>query len=151
MTHFTTWLSLLVAAALNLLVATGASAETFDLGADYQGHYYARDTYGLDADDARRLDIVRSRNSALITISVRRVGSDAAQCTSGAVISGTVNPLGGPAKPLSFKTVRSQGSVYQLATFTFREDVPMQLKLSIRPTAEHPPFQLEFARRFSSR
>ncbi|WP_158700895.1 DUF4426 domain-containing protein [Phytohalomonas tamaricis] len=126
-----------------------AYAENTDLGDGYQAYYQAMTTHALDADDARELNIIRSRNTALITISVRRNDNNGAYCTPEADINGTVTPEGGEAKPLLFETVRMKGNVYQLSTFTFRENMPMHVQIMVRPTAERQPTAIEFTQRFN--
>lgn len=141
-------LSLWALASVGLLLTGMASAEQFERVGDYQIHYSAVNTSFLTPDVAAAYDIERSKRMALLNISVLEQRADGSTHPIPATIDGRVGNLAGQSSPLSFRTVREDGALYQLAVFPIQRGEPMRFNLNVYYDRNSPPAEVAFVQRF---
>lgn len=122
----------LAGAALIALSALGppqhAHAEQKQMLGTYEGHYSLVPTTFLTADVAADYGIIRSRDRALLNVSVidPRTGPVSAD------VSGTVRDLLGSARSLAFEEVKEGPAVYYLATVRHDDEDVLRFAIDIR-------------------
>lgn len=132
-----------------LLLASGpASAEQFERVDNYQIHYSAVSTRFLTPEVAAAYDIQRSKMTALLSVSVLEEQPDGSTRPVQAMIDGRVGNLVGQSQPLSFRTVREDGAIYQLALFRIQREEPMRFTLDVRYARDAAPAEVAFIQRF---
>ncbi len=132
-----------------LVMANGVShAEQFERVDNYQIHYSAVNTRFLAPDVAAAYDIPRSKVTALLSVSVLEEQPDGSTQPVPAVVNGRVGNLTGQSQALSFRTVREDDAIYQLATFRIQPDEPMRFNLDVRYDRDAEPAEVAFIQRF---
>ena len=134
--------------ALMVLTAGMAHAEQVEHVGDYQIHYSAVNTRFLTPDVAAAYDIKRSKRTALLNVSVLKQQPDGTPQPLPAMIEGRVGNLAGQSQPLSFRTVRKDGALYQLAVFHIQRGEPMRFNLNVYYDRDKAPVDVAFIQRF---
>ncbi|SHF31506.1 protein of unknown function [Modicisalibacter ilicicola DSM 19980] len=133
---------------LLLLASLPAGAEQLERIGDYQIHYSAVNTSFLTPEVAAAYDIQRSKMMALLSVSVLEHQPDGTMRPVQASVDGQVGNLAGQTTPLSFRSVREDGAIYQLAVFRIQRDEPMRFELDVRYDRNEEPAQVAFIQRF---
>ncbi len=134
-------------AALFLLFAGAAQAEQYtDLG-DAVVHYNAVRTDFFDPQIARAYGIKRSKNRALLTITVlkKRMGL-AAQPTKAQVSAKAVN-LSNQVKNLQMREITEGGAIYYIAEFPITHKETLDFTIQVTPEGGNPQ-TIHFRQRF---
>lgn len=127
----------------------GVFAQQYTQVDDYQIHYSAISTDFLSPEVAKAYRIQRSVGLGLVNISVLEEQEDGSTVPVSASLDGSVSEINGSnQKPLSFKTVREDNRIYQLATFRLRHDEPMRFELDVRYDRNAEPETVSFVERF---
>ena len=113
---------------ISLVWALPASAEQKKTLGKWDVHYMAVDTAFLTPEVARAYGIVRSKNNALINISVLDRNSKKAQSVA---MMGTARNLLGAEKALEFKEVVEGDAIYYLAVLPFRDKEHYRFNIKI--------------------
>ncbi|WP_223858291.1 DUF4426 domain-containing protein [Salinimonas profundi] len=92
-------------------------------------HYIVVNTSFLTPEVANQYDIVRSKYSALVNLSVLNNETLEAQNVA---VSGTATNLLGNAQPLRFKKVTEGKAIYYLATFPFENADTYRFSISLQ-------------------
>ncbi|MDN6180614.1 MAG: DUF4426 domain-containing protein [Halomonas subglaciescola] len=115
---------------------------------DYRIHYAAVSTDFLTPEVARANGIQRSAGLGLVNVSVRQRQSDGTMRAVNADVKGRVGELDKNSQTLTFRTVRDNDAVYQLATFRLQHDAPLHFALKVRADRNAGPERIDFIQRF---
>ncbi len=107
----------------------------------YTIHYNAFSSDFLSAEVARQYGLKRSKQVALVNITV--IDNTTNSATT-AFLEGNAYNLAGQNKDLAFKEIKEQTTVYYLANFRFANQEKLTFRLNIKPKGEKEPFTLEF-------
>ena len=142
---------------LSLLVACGkpandatvplaepAGATSVDIG-DHVVHFSAQSTDQLPPEVARAYDFVRSKNRAMLTVSVIEEGTHAA--TSAEVTVKTVN-LTGQLKNVTMRTITEGESIYYIGETAIANREILIFDISIIPEGANAATDVRFKRQF---
>ena len=111
-----------------LLCSVGALAEQSKKVGNYTVHYVAFASTFISPEMAKKYDIVRGRNRALVNISV--LGAD--NMPVRAKLSGTVKNLPGQVIPLQFEEVLEGDAVYYLTQTRFSDQEIMRFTIKFK-------------------
>lgn len=106
-----------------------AQAEQKQVLGNWDVHYMVVNTTFLSPDVASSYNIVRSKYSALINISVLDSASQQAQ---NAALAGTAINLLGVKKSLSFRKVEEGDAIYYLATLSFDDPETFRFTIDVQ-------------------
>ncbi|MCG7599421.1 DUF4426 domain-containing protein [Halomonas sp. McH1-25] len=138
----------LIGLTLLWLLASVAQAEQVEHVGRYQIHYSAVNTSFLTPEVAAAYDIQRSKRTALLNVSVLKTQPDGSSQPVAATVEGRVGNLAGQSQPLSFRTIREEGSIYQLAVFPIQRGEPMRFNLDVHYDRDKAPAEVAFIQRF---
>lgn len=116
---------------LAALCAAPVGAEQLERFGDLEVHYIVLNTTTLAPDMARRYDLPRAENQALINLAGRRTQPDGSTTAVPLGIEGTVANLVGQMRSLAFREVRDPGAIYYLATTTFSDRETLRFTLDV--------------------
>jgi hypothetical protein len=102
-----------------LLLPLSTSAEQKKTMGNWDVHYIVLNTTFLEPKVAKAYDLVRSRNNALVNISVLNRRSKEAQSVS---MTGTASNLLGRKSSLEFRKIEEGDSIYYLAVLPFDDE-----------------------------
>jgi hypothetical protein len=124
------WNKFLILIGLTAVFATfSSSAEQKKQLGNWDVHYMVLSTTFLTPEIAKANNIVRSRFSSLVNISVLDNTSKVAQSVA---ISGSATNLLGTKKELSFKQVKEGDAIYYLALLDYRNRETYWFKINIQ-------------------
>jgi hypothetical protein len=109
---------------------------------DYTVYYSVFPSSFLQADIAANLGITRSRDRAVLNVSLRHGKGDASSEQS-ALVQGTSSDLI-HSRPLVFKEVREQGAIYYLAEIRVSSQATLYFDLQVSPNPDDPPLKVSF-------
>lgn len=128
-------------------VAEPAEASSADIG-NYVVHFSAQSTDQLPPTVAREYNIVRSKNRAMLNVSVIRK-SDNTPVTANVAVN-TVN-LTGQLKNISMRKIEEPGeivAIYYVGDTTVANREVLVFDLSVKPDGEENISELRFQRQF---
>ncbi|MDZ7811139.1 MAG: DUF4426 domain-containing protein [Arhodomonas sp.] len=117
-----------LAVVLAVLLSLPVQAQRSERFGAVEIHYNAVPTATLQPEVARAYDVVRSRNRALVTVSVLREGRPVA-----AEVTARAENEAGQAERLRLREVREEGAVYYIADARVRPPETLDIELRIRP------------------
>ena len=120
----------------------GAHAEQFVSVGAYQVHYVVIGSTFLTPEIARRHQLERNRDVAMINISVLRSGKPVA-----ARITGVARDLLSRELTLRFREVREPPAIYYLSQLRFSEQEHWRFSLKVQPIGEPAPLTVQFEQR----
>jgi hypothetical protein len=126
--------------------AQPASASDVDFG-DHVVHYNAQTTDLLSPQVARAIDVVRSKNRAMVTVSVLDKATGASVPAEFKVR--TVN-LAGQLKNVTMKRVPEQEAIYYIGTTGIANRETLTFNISITPEGTTKASDVSFTREFFS-
>lgn len=130
-----------------LLVAPVALAEHSDNG-PFRVHYNAFTTDTLTETVAKSYGIVRSRNRALLNVSVqRREPAQKAQAVSARITATAIN-LNGQLRRLQMRELIQGDAIYYIAEMPIINQETYNYELSVWPEGAGEPIDLKFTRQF---
>ena len=124
------------AAMLALWLAFAAmplQAEQFVRAGRFEIHYNAFHADAVPAEVAAAHGIARSRNRALVNVTVLSPQASGIAQAAEAAVSGSVANLAGQRQALEFRAVREADAVYYLAEFPIAGEDRYRFTLSVRP------------------
>jgi hypothetical protein len=136
------------AAVADTSTATEASTEQFRDYGDYNIHFIAFTTDILSADVAKTYQITRSKNRALVNISVLKKVMGTTGTPSLATVTGTATNLSSQLREMEFKEVREQGAVYYLAEVSVNHGETFKFDMDITPEGHDETYKLSFSEQF---
>ena len=124
-----------------------ADASSKDFG-DYVLHFNALTTDQLTPEVARQYGIVRSKNRAMLNVSIiKKEEGTIGQSVPGSV-SASVNNLTGQLKNLQLREVKSGGAVYYIGDVDVADRETLVFNLDATPMNEMSRFSVRFSRQF---
>ena len=140
------WLSGLACVAL--LFAAPVAAERYHSQGQYTIHYNAFRTDILSSDIAKSYRIVRSKNRALLNISVlKKVMGTAGQSTHAEVVATATN-LNGQLRTLEMRELSEGQAIYYITETAISNEEVLDYHLEITPEGETAPIVFEFQQQF---
>ncbi|ACL73995.1 DUF4426 domain-containing protein [Thioalkalivibrio sulfidiphilus] len=138
-----------------LLVMAGALSGTVHAGGqqdfgDYVVHFNALSTDFLSPDVARSYNITRSRNRALINISIMKKSLGVGTEPQLAVVTGKAVNLRGQTLPLQFREVRDSTAIYYLAEVGIDDGETLDFMIEATPR-DSGPLTVRFRQQFFTR
>ena len=124
--------------------AQHAAASDVDIG-DYIVHFSAQSTDHLSPEIARAYGIVRSKNRAMLTVSVLKEGS-----TTGVLADITVETvnLAGQLKNVTMRKIQEQDAIYYIGETAVANRETLIFNISITPEGATDTSQVRFTREF---
>jgi hypothetical protein len=127
--------------------AEAANVASKDFG-DYVLHFNAISTDQLTPEVAKAYDIVRSRNRALLNVSiVKKVDGTTGQPVPGSVSALVANDTG-QVKDANLREIREGDAVYYIADFAVSDAETLVITLDATPINETSRFSVRFTRTF---
>jgi len=124
-------------------------ATSKDFG-DYVLHFNAISTDQLQPEIAQTYNIVRSKNRAMLNVSIiKKVKGTIGQSVTGD-IKVTVNNLTGQVKNLALKEVRENDAIYYIGDAQVANGETLIFNLKVKPEDKTTGFSVRFSRQFFS-
>jgi len=141
--------SLLLSIILLTLGSSWAQAEQFVEDDQYVVHYSAFNSSMLTPEVAKTYDLMRSRQRAIMNVSVqKKMPGGAAPKSVMAQLVGYTGALGGSERPLDFKVVTEGDAIYYLAEFLIGNGEKLNFDIKVKPTPDHAPIAVNFSQEF---
>lgn len=137
----------LVAAVLLSLPAL-AAAEQAKVFGDYTVHYSAFSTDILTPEVAKAYRISRSKNRALLNISVLKKLMGTTGQPVRAQVKATATNLSAQLRELDVRELEEHGAVYYIAQTTVANEETLRYDVSIQPEGESAAFSFSFEQQF---
>lgn len=125
-----------------------AQAEQSKKFGDYTVHYSAFTTDNLTPSVARAYNIPRSKNRALLNISVLKKTADGPSKPSRARIKGTTTNLSQQLRELSLREISEKGAIYYIAETPVDNAETLKYNLEITPEGETITYKFSFQEQF---
>ncbi len=117
---------------------------------DYAVHFNAISTDQLQPEVARNYNILRSKNRAMLNVSiVKKTDGTIGQSVSGDV-SLTTNNLTGQVKNLVLRRIQEADAIYYIGDIQVANAETLIFNLSVKPEGETNSYQVRFSRQFFS-
>ncbi len=127
--------------------AAKADATSKDFG-DYVVHFNALTTDQLTPEVAKQYGIVRSKNRAMLNVSIiRKIEGTTGQSVPGKVTA-TARNLTGQLKNLSLREVQSGGAVYYIGDVPVANGETLFFTVEVTPANESKTLSLQFSQQF---
>lgn len=135
-------------AILLLTAGSAVNAEQSRTFGDYTIHYAAFTTDLLSPEIARLYKIRRSKNRAILNISVlKKVMGTTGQPVKAQVVASATN-LNRQMKSLNARELNSNGAIYYIAETTVNNEETLDFDLSITPEGESVALSFSFQQQF---
>ena len=135
-------------AGVMLVVSSISWAESFKSFGDYDVHYNAFTTDFLSPQVAQTYKIQRSKNRALLNISIlKKVLGTPGESVSG-VVRATAKNLSGQLRSLDVRKVPDGQAIYYLATFAVNNEETLDFEIQVTPQGRDAPYVVKFRQQF---
>ena len=138
----------LIAVSFIAMISNVYADKSKDYG-DYIVHYNAFTTDVLQAETAKHYQIKRSKNRAMINISVQKKDNKKSSVT--AAVSGTASNLTGQLKSLSIKEVKEGEAIYYISDFSITNRETLDFSVDIKLDGKEKPLKVTFRQQFFTR
>lgn len=125
-----------------------ATAEQAKVFGDYTVHYSAFSTDILTPEVARSYQIQRSKNRALLNVSVLKKLMGTTGQPVKAQVKATATNLSSQLRELDVRELEEHGAVYYIAQTTVANEETLRYDISITPEGETAPFTFSFDQQF---
>jgi hypothetical protein len=115
---------------------------------DYVIHYNALTTDIISPSVARTYGITRSKNRALINVSVLHGDMGVANRPISATVTGTATNLTAQLHDLNFRQAGEGGAVYYIAETRVGNQETLRFRIEVTPDGEDEPHLVEFEQQF---
>ena len=126
-----------------LLVSGMTSAEQKKVFGDYEVHYSVLNSTFLTADIAKRYNITRGKNRAIVNIAVRKKLPDGSDKAQKAIVTGTSYDLIHQ-EVLNFHEIDERDAIYYIAELRFDDRETLDFRIEVQADPNRPPFKLKF-------
>lgn len=116
---------------------------------DYIVHYNAFTTDVLQAEIAKQYQIRRSKNRAMINISILKKNDNNSAVT--AKVSGTASNLTGQLKSLDIKEIKEGKAIYYISDFSVADRETLDFSVDIKVDGKDKPLKVTFRQQFFTR
>ncbi|MBM2829467.1 MAG: hypothetical protein HW411_257 [Gammaproteobacteria bacterium] len=127
------------------LIAEAEQSQSFG---DYTIHYSAFTTDTLTPDVAKLYQIPRSKNRAMVNISVLKNESGTIGKPVRAKVEGTAKNLSEQLRELQIREIDEQESVYYIAETAVNDNETLKYTFEITPEGKGNPYTLSFQEQF---
>lgn len=131
-----------------LAAAPAATADQFVAYGEYEVHYNAFNSTFLEPDVAESYGLTRSKNLALINVSVLQKQGDGSKQAVTAKVTGSASNLIGQSEDLSFKEIREADALYYIGGLRFSGEQQMRITLDVQPDPNQPAYSIQFEQTF---
>jgi hypothetical protein len=131
-----------------LLTSSIINAEQSKDFGDYTIHYSAFTTDVLTADVARAYNITRSKNRALLNISILKKVMDASVKPVRANVQASATNLSAQLKTLEIRELNDQGAIYYIAETPVSHRESLKFNLAVTPEGEQNTYRFSFDQQF---
>ena len=144
---------LLAAISLSLagfFLSLSSHAGQFEAFGNYVIHYNAVNTEVLLPEVARANQIVRSKNRALLNISIRKSGDDKKlgdKAVPGTVTA-TVTNLNEQLSTIDMQTIQEQDAIYYIGVFNINNEDTLNFKVKVIPENQGKAHEFSFRQQF---
>lgn len=115
---------------------------------DYSIHYSAFTTDMLTADVARAYNITRSKNRAMLNISVLKKVMDTTGKPVRARVEATATNLSSQLKTFEIRELNDQGAIYYIAEAPVSNRETLRFNIAITPEGEENTYSFTFQQQF---
>lgn len=115
---------------------------------DYVLHFNSMSTDQLQPNIAREYGIVRSKNRALLTVSIIKSEENSPGKSVPGTVTSTANNLTGQVKNLTLKEIREGDAVYYIGDVAVANAEVLVFNVEATPANETDPMQVRFSRRY---
>lgn len=129
-------------------LACGANAEQFETFGDYTVHYSAFTTDFLSADIAKSYGITRSKNRALLNISILKKVMGTTGTPMHATVKVTATNLQAQVRDLTVRELAEPGAVYYLAELPVSHGETLTFNVEVTPSGDKTPYNFSFQQQF---
>jgi hypothetical protein len=141
------YFKLILCLCLFFSASTVNADQSKDFG-DYTIHYSAFTTDVLTPDVARMYGISRSKNRALLNISVLKKVMDASIKPVRATVDATATNLSGQLKTFEIRELSDQGAIYYIAEAQVNHRETLKFSLAVTPEGEENTYHFSFDQQF---
>ena len=140
--------ALLLTLAGMFILSMPASAEQSKTFGNYTIHYNAINTQMLDASVAKSYQIKRSRNRALLTISVLEnvLGTTAKPVK--AKVTAIAKNLSDQLRKITLREIEDAGAIYYIGEVPIRNEETLKFEIRVRPTGVNETYTVTFQQQF---
>lgn len=138
----------LLSALLFTLFAHSATADQVIETDSYLVYYNAFNSTAIDADAAKKNNLIRSKYTAMLNIAVHKKNSEGTTKAVKSFNSGTVENLLRQQQQLEFVTIEEGAAIYYIASFRFADEELMNIKVKVQPDPNLSPIVLELSQKF---
>jgi hypothetical protein len=129
-------------------IAVLAGTESVREFGDYEVHFNALTTDQLDPDIASEYQIVRSRNSVLLTVSVLRKREDGVATAVSAEVDASARNLTGQLKNLLISEIREAEAIYYVAETPIVNSETLVFTVEATPEGATEALTVSFQKQF---
>lgn len=135
---------------MGLVLSLSSYAGQFETFGNYVIHYNAVNTEILQPDVARANQIIRSKNRALLNISIRKSGDDKKLGDKAvpATVTATVTNLNGQLNSIDMQQVQEQDAIYYIGVFNINNEDTLNFKVKVDPENQGKSHEFEFKQQF---
>lgn len=133
---------------LLLTLSAAANAEQYVAMGDYSVHYSAFSTEILTPEVARSYGITRSKNLAMLNISVLKKGADGLDRPVDAEIDATAINLSGQLREVDTRIIEEQDARYHVGFVRVSNEETLRFSISVRIIGETEPVEVNFEKKF---
>ena len=131
-----------------LAVTGGVRAEQSQVFGDYTVHYNAFTTDVLQPDMAKHYKITRSKNRALVNISVLQKGSSGQAVPVKAQVTGNATNLTGQLREMEFREISEENAVYYIAIMHVADKETLDFAVNVKVDKQAKPLGVKFRKQF---
>ncbi len=131
-----------------VLPAAAEQSQTFE---EYTIHYSAIGTGMLTPEVAKGYEILRSKNRALLSISIMKNQAGDLPGSINPVkarVTATATNLVSQMRKLSMRELEDAGAIYYIAEIPVRDEEILNFKIQVRPQGSEKSFDLKFKQQF---
>lgn len=139
--------TILVLLAMAMAMSSARAEQYKDFG-DYTIHYSAFTTDILSPAVAKAYRITRSKNRAMINISVLKKVMGTTGAPSRAAVVATATNLNNQLRQVEFREVQEEGAIYYLAELPVNNGETLKISLNITPEGESEAYKFSFQEQF---
>lgn len=133
---------------LLLVAGTHTSAEQLKTFGDYSVHYSTFTTDMLTAEVARGYNITRSKNRALLNISILKKILDTNVKPVRAQVVASATNLSAQLKNLEIKEISDQGAIYYIAEIPISDRETLNFNVTVTPEGETNTYTVTFQQQY---
>ena len=133
---------------VSLFLASTVSAEQSEIFGNYTIHYSAFTTDYLTPEVAKLYQIPRSKNRALVNISIVKNDDGILGKPVKALVEGAAKNLSEQLRELNIREISSEGAVYYIAETRINDQETLKYNFQITPEGESSPYQITFQEQF---